>query len=184
MNNKINAFTSDPHYGHKNIIKYCNRPFSSIEEMTRELIARYNSKVKPTDTALWGGDCFFCPFVEAKQILDQLNGTKVLILGNHDRGPGTMAAIGFQLVMDECVIDIAGQTIRVKHYPYEDKRYPERCPRRNKHEMLIHGHTHSPNKINRKQIHIGVDAWDYFPAMYEEVEELVKKFGNKPLSSV
>jgi len=170
---QIAAFTSDPHYGHKNIIRYCNRPFSSIDEMTRELIARYNSKVSQTDTVLWGGDCFFCPFSDARQILQELNGSKVLILGNHDRGAGSMAVIGFSIVMEECVLNIAGQTVRVKHYPYDDKRYQSRCPIRDKHEMLIHGHTHSPNKLDGKQIHIGVDAWNYTPALMSEIEEIV-----------
>jgi calcineurin-like phosphoesterase family protein len=50
---KIKAFYSDPHYGHFNILKYCGRPFSSIQEMNREFIARYNSKIGPSDTVLW-----------------------------------------------------------------------------------------------------------------------------------
>lgn len=175
---KIAALTSDTHYGHKAILGYSNRPFMSIYHMETELIARYNSKIGPNDTVLWVGDCFFCNKNDAKQIMSRLNGTKIVVLGNHDRNPGPMADIGFTIAMEQCVINIAGQTVRVSHYPYDDKRYPERAPKKSKEEMLIHGHTHSTEKISkcRKMIHVGVDAWNYFPAMYNEVEDLVIKY--------
>lgn len=121
---RIVAFTSDTHYGHKNVIQHCNRPFISIWHMETELIERYNSKIGPSDTVLWVGDCFFTNKSDAKQIMGRLNGTKLVVLGNHDRNPGPMADIGFTLAMTECVLQIAGQSVRVSHYPYEDKRYP------------------------------------------------------------
>jgi calcineurin-like phosphoesterase family protein len=42
-------------------------------------------------------------------------------------------------------------------------------------ELLIHGHTHSTEKLNGTQIHVGVDAWNYAPATLKEIEELVKQ---------
>ncbi len=38
-------FTGDEHFGHKNVIKYCNRPFSDVDEMDREIIKRHNEVV-------------------------------------------------------------------------------------------------------------------------------------------
>lgn len=38
-------FTSDHHFSHANIIRYCNRPFASAEEMNQELIRRWNQTV-------------------------------------------------------------------------------------------------------------------------------------------
>jgi len=49
-------FTADEHYYHKNIIKYCNRPFANVENMNRALIGRHNEVVSNTDTVVHAGD--------------------------------------------------------------------------------------------------------------------------------
>ncbi len=80
-------FTSDHHFGHKNILGYekDTRQFSDIEEMNETLIERWNSAVKPLDTVYHLGD--FC-FGRANLIIAaRLNGKKRLILGNHDVYP-------------------------------------------------------------------------------------------------
>jgi calcineurin-like phosphoesterase family protein len=74
-------FTSDSHFGHANIIKYCNRPFSSVAEMDREMIEQWNKVVTMYDTVYHLGD--FC-FSAHAPYFNQLNGNKFLILGNHD----------------------------------------------------------------------------------------------------
>lgn len=79
-------FTSDTHFGHANIIKYCDRPFSSVEEMNYELIKRWNEKVQPGDIIYHLGDFGFLPDEDAfARIITRLNGNKVLIFGNHDK---------------------------------------------------------------------------------------------------
>lgn len=182
-------FYSDPHWGHSNIIRYCSRPFKDVKEMNYELTRRYNEKVKPSDTVLWCGDCIFAKGdLGPHEILSGLNGHKILIKGNHDKSEAVMAEWGFDLVLTEAVLHIAGRTCRVSHFPYEDiehsreggegarrDKYRELRPKRRKGEVLIHGHTHSPKKVQGNCIHVGVDAWDYAPVSMAEVEALVAK---------
>ena len=52
-------FISDPHFGHKGIIKYSNRPFENVEDMNKTLITNWNGRVKPKDTLYILGDVCF-----------------------------------------------------------------------------------------------------------------------------
>ena len=77
--------TSDTHFSHANIIKYCNRPYSSIEEMNQSLVENWNSVVNKNDLVIHLGDFAWGRTIQSiKQHLDKLNGNKILILGNHD----------------------------------------------------------------------------------------------------
>jgi calcineurin-like phosphoesterase family protein len=180
----ISHFYSDPHMGHLNIIDYAERPFYFIDQMDEALVSNYNEMVGPDDAVLWLGDAFFYPFEKAKKLLAAMNGTKILILGNHDRSRSSMSKLGFSLVLKEAVMHIGGRTVRLSHYPYagsagrgkgKDDRYINRRPVRKKGEVLIHGHTHTNRKVYENQIHVGVDAWDYRPVSYKEVESLITK---------
>lgn len=79
-----NFYIADWHYAHKNVLHYDNRPFTSVEEMNEELIKRWNDAVASEDTVYILGDMFWCNSKIAVEVLDKLNGTKVLIKGNHD----------------------------------------------------------------------------------------------------
>jgi calcineurin-like phosphoesterase family protein len=77
-------FTSDTHFGHRNILVYerAGRPFDSIEAMNETLIERWNNVVKPNDVVYHLGD--FCLNKSSLEIAARLNGKKILVLGNHD----------------------------------------------------------------------------------------------------
>lgn len=179
---EVHAFYSDPHIGHANIIKYCDRPFRNIVHMEHELIDRYNSVVHPDQTVLWVGDCFFKGAKHVQRaVLSRFNGRKVLVRGNHDKGADYMQSLGFETVVEEATLEIAGRTVRVNHFPYYNPevdpfadRFIERRPEKIKGEILIHGHTHSPIKVQDNCICACVEAWDYRPAKLSEIEEIVK----------
>ena len=78
-------FTSDLHFGHEKIIKACRRPFSSVEEMNGKLVENWNATVGAHDEVYILGDFALrleMPVIH--EILEQLNGRKHLIFGNHD----------------------------------------------------------------------------------------------------
>ena len=47
---------SDLHLYHKNIIRYCSRPFQSVEAMNEALLAAWKETVGEDDTIICGGD--------------------------------------------------------------------------------------------------------------------------------
>lgn len=77
-------FTSDTHFWHENIIRFCNRPFSSIQEMNEELIRRWNETVPEEGVVFHLGDFAFGGAKEWNEVMFRLNGKIYLILGNHD----------------------------------------------------------------------------------------------------
>jgi calcineurin-like phosphoesterase family protein len=175
----INAVTADQHFGHMNIIEYESRPFTLMEEMVDHFVEQYNLVIEPYDTCLWLGDAFFTPFDEALHIMDRLNGHKVIVRGNHDRSATWLAKAGFDLVFNEPVhFQIAGRQARACHYPYWESRDPrhkaknqDKYPTKVKGEILVHGHIHGQDTIRGNQIHVGVDARDYRPVLWESLEE-------------
>ena len=88
MNFKFNAehtfFTSDTHFNHANIIRFCNRPFKDVEQMNEVMIANWNSVIGKDDTVFHLGDFCLGGAAEWTKILERLNGKIYLIMGNHD----------------------------------------------------------------------------------------------------
>ncbi|MFK7937213.1 MAG: metallophosphoesterase, partial [Saprospiraceae bacterium] len=92
-------FTSDHHFGHKNIIKFSNRPFASVEEMDEHLIRCWNEKVGADDEVYHLGDVGLCSAKKLNKILARLNGTIYLIKGNHE-GAALACANRFAWIKD------------------------------------------------------------------------------------
>ena len=158
--------------------------------MNNTLVSNYNKVVGIDDTVLWLGDCFFKGDTSRySNILSEMAGNKILIVGNHDQGDTTMAAMGFTLVMSEAVMSISGVPCRLNHYPYYKERdidnetpdrFKHKRPRRQAGEILLHGHNHTKSKITGPaSVNVGVDAWNFGPAPYEEVVKLVRGLAGK-----
>lgn len=182
-----NWFTSDQHFGHKNILEYCDRPFSNLDEMREALIANHNSVVQDDDFVWHLGDFSLHPrYVE--EVLPRLKGRNQLIAGNHDhvfhnfttRTERYLKA-GFESVGRFGLIHIEGRQILLSHLPYEplagdkdmDRRFLELRPN-DSGMWLLHGHEHGTYKQRRKMIDVGVDNWDYFPVHEGLISYLIR----------
>ena len=114
--------TSDQHFNHENIIKYCNRPFSSVEEMNEEMIKRWNAVVSKDDTVFVLGDFFMGRLTEIKDILPRLNGHIMLVEGNHDKDNriATMTSYGNVKNLGPLFsMNYRGIDIVMGHYPID-----------------------------------------------------------------
>lgn len=100
---------SDTHFFHQNIIKYCQRPFKDVDEMTEQLIINWNKSVGTDDVVLHLGDVTF-NYNRTFEVMKQLNGHKQLILGNHDWGSAKMDRLGF-----ECLTTARNQSYEFEH---------------------------------------------------------------------
>lgn len=185
MSNKW--FCSDHHYGHKNVIKLCNRPFNDLHSMHRTMTQRHNEKVGKNDICFFVGDFAFANAKDTKKYLDQLNGRKILVAGNHDKmgDIGYMTA-GFDLVLHRAQIKIAGKYVNLSHYPYkgnaaeqadaEAKGYQVKYLDRrleNDGNWLIHGHVHGAYQRRGKMINVGVDVWNFYPVSISQIESII-----------
>ncbi len=156
-------FTSDTHFGHANIIKYCARPFADVQEMDRELVRRWNSVVGPRDTIYHLGDFSFGGNARRAEILAKLNGHKILVRGNHDPSAAKMLAAGFQEVHEG---PHKFGEITLCHFPW-DEFSDARGGTDDDGGWLFCGHVHTLWKKMPRCINVGVDQWDWTPVAYE-----------------
>lgn len=110
-------YISDWHFGHKNVLAFDNRPFKSIEEMNNELIRRWNDVVSDGDIVYILGDMFWCTPSKAAPIMDQLNGQKFLIKGNHDKWHDAKFDKKFVKIDEYIEVEDEGRKVVLCHYP-------------------------------------------------------------------
>ena len=156
---------SDNHFGHFNIIKYTNRPFENVEEMDNYMISQWNKTVTNEDTIIHCGDFAFGDSEAIMNYTKQLNGKKILVMGNHDRkGVGFFASCGFEAHKHPFTLAIVKNNIISKyvfsHAPLKDGMIPE--------DMInIHGHIHNTvlkdEFSKEKHICVSVECVDYTP---------------------
>jgi calcineurin-like phosphoesterase family protein len=165
-NGPVPFATADPHYFHSQINKYCKRPFRDEKHMRNTLIENYN-KVVPTD-----GVCFFIgdmamigtsQWEKMRGLLNKLNGTKHLILGNHDEiKPFRYIDCGFQSVHTSLQLTICIDGVDIEFVLNHDPCVWDLVP---DDYILICGHIHNLFKIlpYKNTINVGVDVWGYTP---------------------
>ena len=164
-------FTADSHYGHTNVIRFCKRPFATIEEMDEALIANYNECVKQGDTVYHLGDFSFARNPAA--IFYRLNGNKHLVLGNHDwKQLGELKKLPWGWIKDVYFLRYGkGKSDKIWLNHFAQRAWPSG------HHGTIHlyGHSHGSLEDYGRSTDVGVDAWDYKPVHLDTILKMMEK---------
>ena len=161
-------FTSDTHWGHNNILKHCNRPFTSVEEMDYTMIKNWNAVVTPKDDVYHLGDfAFRSRASEVAHIFKELNGNIHLIIGNHDHR-SLRNYDGFASISHLKDIKIGDQSVTLCHYPM-------RSWNKSFHgSWHLYGHVHGLSEPWGLSFDVGVDSWGFTPVSENQV---IKRMG-------
>jgi calcineurin-like phosphoesterase family protein len=181
-------FTSDSHFGHFNITKYCHRPFNSRAEMDNALIANWNAVVPEDGIVVHCGD-FMLPHdtgdKEYKKFWSKLNfKTLVLCRGNHDRiDCGTYVYDDKTvIVVDNAKVWVEGIKIIASHCPWT--AYPA--------DYQVFGHIHTlydgtcygidgdvVDRLRKTQYDVGADQNNYTPVSYWQLVDIFRNKAKK-----
>lgn len=157
------------HIGHKNILKftgYDGQPvrghlFRDVDEMNHIMVKNWNSIITDQDIVYNLGDVYFGDANEADKILSQLNGSKRLILGNHDDGKDKILHKHFQKILMwrifkefDCVLS---------HVPLHETSINEKVT------WNVHGHIHQNDSPSLKHINVSVEKIGYKPVLLEDL---------------
>ena len=155
-------FTSDEHYGHKNIIKFCNRPYDSVDEMNQDIIDKFNSVVPSNGLTIHAGDFLLGKSVKSQDIISSLAGRHIFIKGSHDKwSDGASHHEIIELTIDKQPIIICHYAMRVwarSHY----------------NSWHLYGHSHGGLPPEGKSWDIGVDSNDFYPLSYDDIKTIMK----------
>lgn len=156
---------SDTHLNHGKIATYCDRP----ENFTDLIIKRWNERVRPEDTVIHLGDVAIGPRPLVEPQIRLLNGTKILVRGNHDKSSlSWWADHGFNFACDGMIF----RNCWLTHHPAES--LPKGC------DLNIHGHLHnvwdgfhrerleSPVKLNKPwQRLFAIEYTNFYPIEFD-----------------
>ena len=174
-------FTSDTHFGHSNVISFCNRPFRDVAEMNETIIRRWNETVPEEGIIFHLGDFCHGGSSEWNNLTHRLNGRKFLILGNHDMKYYRQGFLGmFEYVSQQMTIRVGGQTIILNHNPFLAYGGSYRDV------WQLFGHVHSGPNSNTgldyprlqylfpRQYDVGVDNNDFRPVSFCEIKAKIE----------
>ena len=178
--------TSDSHFNHANIIKFCNRPFDSVEEMNETLISNWNNTVPKDGIVFHLGDFAFGGSEAWHNILSRLNGKIYLILGNHDHKNFKQGYFNkFEDVAEQMTIEAGKKKLILTHFPL---LCYNRTWNTGQNCWNIHGHVHiCHNKLANTgkdferisltfptQYDAGVDLNDYTPISFDKLRSRIQ----------
>ena len=183
-------FTSDNHFGHNNIIKYCKRPYQNVDEMDDRMIKNWNSVVHTSDIVYLLGDfCWYKDVEKAVSIISCLNGIKHFVFGNHDE---TIHKIHDNYDYDRSVVAFSPISLFESYSSYKEIKlnkqpivlchYAMRVWNDLMHgSWMLFGHTHNTLAPYGKSVDVGVDSTaitgkaEYRPFSFEEIKTFMDK---------
>lgn len=163
-------FVSDEHYGHRNVIEYCNRPFYDVEEMDEALISNHNSVVKDDDLVIHAGDFTLWKNVEGiyKKYINRLKGKHIFLKGSHDYWlPWNKSQQIWEKKFPSCYIVVC-------HYAMHT------WARSHYNSYHLFGHSHGNLELPGKRYDIGVDKNNFFPVSLKQITDIMKSKGDNP----
>ncbi len=176
-------FISDTHFNHKNIIEYCDRPFSGVEEMDQEMIQKWNARIAPSDVVYHLGDFCMGETSTIEKIVPLLNGEIHLIKGNHDhkkrltiynQQPNIVEIMDLtQVYTDEKIVFV------LCHYPITNGELFEQIVENNREIYVIHGHTHDQGYFFDSDLNVFnvcVDHTNFYPINLNELISIIRRF--------
>lgn len=182
-------FTSDTHFGHRNVIQYCNRPFADVAQMDESLMDNWNNKITWDDEVYFLGDLTIGRSnTQLKAILARLTGNKYLIKGNHDNKlsndvkayfhGGAYDYLELPGLLDNSWWVAAHERenetghslpIVLCHYPMLEWNQSHRG------SWQLHGHSHGKLEPNpRRQYDVGVDSNNYAPVSLDDLMVIMR----------
>lgn len=187
MKSNKDFFTGCTHFGHFNIIRYCDRPFKTLEEMDNCLIKNANERVKEDDTVYHLGDFCFRNSSGGKQgegslnrsefYQNRLKGSYIFVKGNHDKNNG-LNTKNYRIILY-----VGGMYLNLIHNPAhtiindESYYYPL--------TICSHVHTawHTKEIVNKDGkvalcINCGVDMNNFRPVSFEEIMAIYHRWRN------
>ncbi|HLD91381.1 MAG TPA: hypothetical protein VI911_10250 [Patescibacteria group bacterium] len=165
-------FTSDEHYSHSNIIKYCNRPFNSIDEMNRAMTARHNEVVTDDDIVVHCGDFTMNREQHAKIIIRKLNGRHIFITGSHDKWIKNFnldTAIGEKVLLVGSMWERKFDNVYLVACHYAMRKWP----RSHYESIQVYGHSHGNLPPEGRQLDVGVDVHNFYPISLDQVIQTI-----------
>ncbi len=129
-------YIADNHFGHKNVIRFDNRPFADTVLMDEVLVHNWNERVTEDDTVYILGDCFWKNEENSVKLIQRLKGHKHLIGGNHDRVHGRLRFY-YESIEHYAEINDNNRLVILCHYPipfYKNQHYGA---------VMLYGHVHN-----------------------------------------
>ncbi|MEZ3118134.1 metallophosphoesterase [Halobaculum sp. MBLA0147] len=164
---------SDHHFGHANIVEYCDRPFNSVGEMDRTLVERHFEVVDPGDTVVHLGDIAM-DMRDGHEVVDRMEalGVDLLVQGNHDIGLSDGQAPS--PVVDHCLLSHDDYQFLCVHRPADT---PDSWD-----GWVIHGHHHNNDLATyplidaaARRVNVGVDVTGFQPLALDALTDVLEE---------